>query len=62
MERLATGLSLAALVVLGLGMYISFAQTGASLSTALIALVVGFIMTQIGMYMGNKFGRSPAPR
>jgi hypothetical protein len=27
----------------------------------MIALVAGFILTQIGMYMGNRWGRSPRP-
>jgi hypothetical protein len=52
--------SLAAIVVLGLGMYISFTRTEL-ISYTLIALVLGFTLTQIGMYLGNKFGRSPRP-
>jgi hypothetical protein len=52
--------SLAALGVLGLGMYISFVRTDL-FAYSLIALVLGFTLTQIGMYMGNKFGRSPRP-
>jgi len=52
--------SLAALAVLGGGMYLSF--TRPQLFTySLIALLLGFILTQVGMYMGNKFGRSPRP-
>jgi hypothetical protein len=41
-------------------MYISLAMKE-QFVYALIALVVGFIMTQIGMYLGNKFGRRPRP-
>jgi hypothetical protein len=52
--------SLAALVVLGLGMYLSFAKREL-VAYYLVALLLGFILTQIGMYMGNKFGRSPRP-
>ena len=52
--------SLAALVVLGLGMYISFTRTEL-FAYSLVALVLGFTLTQIGMYMGNRFGRSPRP-
>ncbi|HSL43881.1 MAG TPA: hypothetical protein VK897_10655 [Anaerolineales bacterium] len=52
--------SLAAIVVLGIGMYISFTRTEL-ITYTLIALVLGFTLTQIGMYMGNKFGRSPRP-
>jgi hypothetical protein len=52
--------SLGALVVLGLGMYISF--TRPELFTySLVCLAIGFIMTQIGMYMGSRWGRSPRP-
>jgi hypothetical protein len=52
--------SLAALVVLGLGMYLSFSKPEL-FTYSIICLVVGFIMTQIGMYMGSRWGRSPRP-
>jgi hypothetical protein len=52
--------SLGALVVLGLGMYISFSRTDLFLYS-IAALLVGFTLTQIGMYMGNRYGRSPRP-
>jgi len=52
--------SLAALVVLGLGMYISFTRTELFIYS-LAALLIGFILTQVGMYMGNHYGRSPRP-
>jgi hypothetical protein len=52
--------SLGALVVLAAGMYISFAKP-ALFTYSLICLLVGFIMTQVGMYMGNRWGRSPRP-
>jgi hypothetical protein len=52
--------SLAALAVLGGGMYISFKRQELFVYS-LIALLVGFTLTQIGMYMGNRFGRSPRP-
>ena len=55
--------SIAALIVLGAGMYISFTnQSNPQIFTyAMIALVMGFILTQVGMYMGNRWGRSPRP-
>ena len=53
-------LSLGALVVLGLGMYISFTKPDL-FTYSLICLLVGFIMTQVGMYMGSRWGRSPRP-
>jgi hypothetical protein len=52
--------SMAALVVLGLGMYISFTRPEWFVYS-LLALLLGFTLTQIGMYLGNKFGRSPRP-
>jgi hypothetical protein len=53
-------MSLGALVVLGTGMYISLKRTDL-FPYALAALAAGFIMTQIGIYMGNRYGRSPRP-
>jgi hypothetical protein len=52
--------SLAALVVLGGGMYLSFSKPEL-FTYSIICLVVGFIMTQVGMYMGSRWGRSPRP-
>jgi hypothetical protein len=52
--------SFAALGVLGLGMYISFTMPDLFI-WSLVCLAVGFIMTQIGMYMGARYGRSPRP-
>lgn len=53
-------LSLGALIVLGLGMYISFTKPDL-FTYSLVCLLVGFIMTQVGMYMGSRWGRSPRP-
>jgi hypothetical protein len=52
--------SLAALVVLGGGMYISFSKPE-WFTYSVVCLVIGFIMTQIGMYMGSRWGKSPRP-
>ena len=52
--------SMSALVVLGVGMYVSLKRTDLFVY-ALGALLVGFTLTQIGMYMGNRYGRSPRP-
>jgi len=55
--------SIAALIVLGGGMYLSFSNptNPRMLNYSIIALVGGFILTQVGMYMGNRWGRSPRP-
>jgi hypothetical protein len=58
--RIGSWSSLAALVVLGIGMYISFTRTELFIYS-MIALLLGFTLTQVGMYMGNKFSRSPRP-
>jgi hypothetical protein len=52
--------SLAALVVLGAGMYISFTKPELFIYSV-VCLVIGFVMTQVGMYMGSRWGRSPRP-
>jgi len=55
--------SIGALVVLGGGMYLSFANPAnpQMVTYSIFALVGGFILTQVGMYMGNRWGRSPRP-
>ena len=58
--QIAQWTSLAALVVLGGGMYISFTRTDLFVYS-IAALLLGFTLTQIGMYMGNRYGRHPRP-
>ena len=58
--KIGQWLSLGALVVLGLGMYISFSKPE-YFTYSMVSLAVGFIMTQVGIYMGNRWGRSPRP-
>ena len=58
--KIGSWTSLGALAVLGLGMYLSFTRPELFVYS-LVALLLGFTLTQIGMYMGNKFGRSPRP-
>jgi hypothetical protein len=55
--------SIGALIILGGGMYLSFSNPNNPqlFAYSLVALVLGFILTQIGMYMGNRWGRSPRP-
>jgi len=58
--KIGQWMSLGALAVLGVGMYISF-QKPELFAYSVGALLLGFTMTQIGMYMGNRWGRSPRP-
>ena len=52
--------SIGAIVVLGVGMYLSLKYKELFIY-ALLALLVGFTLTQVGMYMGNRYGRRPRP-
>jgi len=61
--------SIASLVVLGGGLYVSFTNTGTSTSPlapfattiTFAALILGFLLSQVGIFYGNRWGRSPRP-
>jgi len=50
----------AALAALGIGLYFSFTQPEQIMIT-FGALILGFILTQIGVYYSSRWGRSPRP-
>ncbi len=52
--------SLSSLLILGAGMYISF-KYPELFSISVGSLLVGFVLSQVGIYYGNRFGRSPRP-
>jgi hypothetical protein len=52
--------SLVGLLVLGTGMYISFTQPEL-FAISLGALLIGFALSQVGIYFGNRWGRRPRP-
>lgn len=52
--------SIAALAVLGTGMYLSFKRPDLFIYS-IGALILGFTLTQIGMSFSSRFGRSPRP-
>ncbi len=58
--RIGQYTSLAALGVLAVGMYISIKRTDLFIY-AVVALILGFAMTQIGMFFTNRWGRRPRP-
>jgi hypothetical protein len=58
--KIGQWMSLGALAVLGFGMYISFTRPEL-FTLSLVCLAAGFIMTQVGMYLGTRYGRSPRP-
>jgi len=58
-SRLGQWTTIGSLGILGLGLFLSFQDN--MLSWALLALIVGFILSQIGIYLGTRWGRSPRP-
>lgn len=51
---------IASLLILGGGMYLSF-QFKTQIWYSLIALILGFALSQISIYFTNQYGRSPRP-
>jgi hypothetical protein len=52
--------SLGALVVLGIGLYITF-KYPTLFAYSLAALLIGFFMSQLGINFTNRWGRNPRP-
>lgn len=59
-KKIGNATSIGGLLVLGAGMFISW-QKPELFNYAILSLLVGFILTQISIYLGNRFGRSPRP-
>ncbi len=57
-RRIGLITSLLSLVVLGAGAFISL-RMKEQFTWALVALIVGFLLTQVSIYYGNRWGRSP---
>ncbi len=51
--------TLASLAILGVGLFISFQPQYVQYS--FIALLFGFVLSQVGIYFGSRWGRSPRP-
>ncbi len=58
-RKIGQFLSIGSLVILGVGMYMSFNAN--LLSYSFLMLIVGFMVSQVGIYYGNRWGRSPRP-
>ncbi len=52
--------SMASLVVLGLGLYLTFKMPD-KFAYSLAALLIGFFMSQVGINFTNRWGRNPRP-
>ena len=48
------------IAILGGGMYLSF-QYQDQIIYSMVALILGFILSQVGIFYTNRFGRSPRP-
>ena len=61
-KRIGNFTTIGSLVVLGLGLYVSFtAQTSDGFTWSMVCLILGFLMSQVGIFFGNRWGRSPRP-
>ena len=52
--------TIVSLVILGVGMYITFKQPE-QFYLSIIALLVGFLLSQVGIFYTNRWGRKPRP-
>ncbi|MEA4811090.1 MAG: hypothetical protein VB108_00795 [Anaerolineaceae bacterium] len=58
-KTLAQVLTFASLAVLGVGLFFAFQKDITKMYYSYIALILGFILSQVGMYFTTRFGRSP---
>ncbi len=60
-KRIGSFSLIASLVVLGVGMVLTFQNDVNLLTYAMVCLIIGFILSQVSIYYGSRFGRSPRP-
>ena len=58
--RIGQIVTIAALAILGGGMYITFTKPE-MINISITALLAGFLLSQIGIYFTNRWGRKPRP-
>lgn len=59
-KRVGQVVTFGSLGILGIGLYISFAKPDL-IAYSFVALIAGFILSQLGIFLGNRWGRSPRP-
>ena len=59
-KRIGQITSMVSLVILAAGLYLSMFKTDLLLYS-FIALIVGFLLSQVGIYYGSRWGKSPRP-
>ena len=57
-RKMGQFITIGSLVILGAGLFISFSKPE-MFYYSLLALIMGFILSQVGLYYGNRWGRSP---
>src|SRR5512133_3881549 len=60
-KRIGQILTFYAIAVLAIGLVISLNGNMDNILYSYVALIVGFLISQFGIYFSNKFGRSPRP-
>jgi hypothetical protein len=61
-KRIGNYTTIGSLVILGVGLYISFtANSSEGFTWSLVCLILGFLLSQVGIFFGNRWGRSPRP-
>jgi hypothetical protein len=58
--RIGSVVTIVSLAILGVGMYITFKRPE-QFFLSIIALLVGFLLSQVGIYYTNRWGRKPRP-
>jgi hypothetical protein len=53
--------TVASLIILAGGLYLSFQSSAQMFTWSFVALILGFVLSQIGIFFGNKFGKHPRP-
>jgi len=57
--KIGNYLAIGSLVLMGISVFLVFQEK--YFTYAFIAMLIGFIASQVGIYMGNRWGRSPRP-
>lgn len=60
-KKIGRILTFSAIAILGVGLFLSLQGNVQNIMYSYIALIVGFLVSQFGIYFSNKFGRSPRP-
>ncbi len=58
-KKIGTFATIASLAILGVGLWMSFQPK--LMNYSLLALIAGFILSQVGIYFGARWGKSPRP-